>query len=80
MASLRNYRRAKRDGSTIRWSRNATFGGDGTSPARMNTYELKLGKHRISGRPNNQPDNLAFFDIRYPAGYQIMKKLDVRLS
>jgi hypothetical protein len=23
--------------------------------------------HRISGRP----DNLAFFDIRYPAGYQI---------
>jgi hypothetical protein len=26
-----------------------------------------LGMHRISGRP----DNPAFFDIRYPAGYQI---------
>jgi hypothetical protein len=30
-----------------------------------------LGMHRISGRPNIRPDNLAFFDIRYPAGYQI---------
>jgi hypothetical protein len=26
-----------------------------------------LGMHRISGRPNNP----AFFDIRYPVGYQI---------
>jgi hypothetical protein len=26
----------------------------------------KLGMHRISGRP----DNPAFFDIRYPTGYQ----------
>jgi hypothetical protein len=31
--------------------------------------------HRISGwpdiRPDIRPDNPAFFDIRYPAGYQI---------
>jgi hypothetical protein len=27
--------------------------------------------HRISGRPDNRPDNPAFFYIRYPAGYQI---------
>jgi hypothetical protein len=29
--------------------------------------------HRISGWPDTgiRPDNLAFFDIRYPAGYQI---------
>jgi hypothetical protein len=27
--------------------------------------------HRISGRPEIRPDNPAFFDIRYPAGYQI---------
>jgi hypothetical protein len=27
--------------------------------------------HRISGRPEIRPDYLAFFDIRYPAGYQI---------
>jgi hypothetical protein len=27
--------------------------------------------HRISGRLDIQPDNPAFFDIRYPAGYQI---------
>jgi hypothetical protein len=29
--------------------------------------KFPLGMHRISGRPDNQ----AFFDIRYPAGYQI---------
>jgi hypothetical protein len=29
--------------------------------------DLKVGMHRISGRP----DNPAFFYIRYPAGYQI---------
>jgi hypothetical protein len=27
--------------------------------------------HRISGRPDIRLDNPAFFDIRYPAGYQI---------
>jgi hypothetical protein len=27
--------------------------------------------HRISGRLDIRPDNPAFFDIRYPAGYQI---------
>jgi hypothetical protein len=26
---------------------------------------------RISGQPDIRPDNTAFFDIRYPAGYQI---------
>jgi hypothetical protein len=26
---------------------------------------------RISGRPDIRPDNPAFFDIRYPAGYRI---------
>jgi hypothetical protein len=31
----------------------------------------KLGMHRIYGRPDIRPDNPAFFDIRYPAGYQI---------
>jgi hypothetical protein len=30
-------------------------------------YLKRLGMHQISGRP----DNPAFFDIRYPAGYQI---------
>jgi hypothetical protein len=30
-----------------------------------------LGRHRISGWPDIRPDNPAFFDIRYPAGYQI---------
>jgi hypothetical protein len=25
--------------------------------------------HRISGWPDIRPDNPAFFDIRYPAGY-----------
>jgi hypothetical protein len=30
-----------------------------------------LGMHQISGRPDIRPDNPAFFDIRYPAGYQI---------
>jgi hypothetical protein len=27
--------------------------------------------HRISGRPDIRPDNPAFYDIRYLAGYQI---------
>jgi hypothetical protein len=27
--------------------------------------------HRISGWPDIRPDNPAFFDIRYPAGYRI---------
>jgi hypothetical protein len=27
--------------------------------------------HRISGWPDIRPDNPAFFEIRYPAGYQI---------
>jgi hypothetical protein len=27
--------------------------------------------HWISGRPDIRPDNPTFFDIRYPAGYQI---------
>jgi hypothetical protein len=27
--------------------------------------------HRISGRPDIWPDNPAFFDIQYPAGYWI---------
>jgi hypothetical protein len=27
--------------------------------------------HRTSGWPDIRPDNPAFFDIRYPAGYQI---------
>jgi hypothetical protein len=27
--------------------------------------------HRISARPDIRPDNPAFFDNRYPAGYQI---------
>jgi hypothetical protein len=27
--------------------------------------------HRISGRSHIRPDNPAFFDIRFPAGYQI---------
>jgi hypothetical protein len=27
--------------------------------------------HRISGWPDIRPDNPDFFDIRYPAGYQI---------
>jgi hypothetical protein len=27
--------------------------------------------HRISGRPDIRPDNPVFFNIRYPAGYQI---------
>jgi hypothetical protein len=27
--------------------------------------------HRISGRMVIRPDNPAFFDIRYPAGYRI---------
>jgi hypothetical protein len=27
--------------------------------------------HRISGWPDIRPDDPAFFDIRYPAGYQI---------
>jgi hypothetical protein len=33
--------------------------------------------HRISGQPDIRPDNPAFFDIRYPAGYQIAQ-LDIR--
>jgi hypothetical protein len=39
-----------------------------------------LGMHRISGRPDIQPDNPAFFDIRYPAGYQALPdiRLDIR--
>jgi hypothetical protein len=28
--------------------------------------------HRISGWPDIRPDNPAFFDIRYPAGYRIL--------
>jgi hypothetical protein len=28
--------------------------------------------HQISGRPDIRPDNLAYFYIRYPAGYQIV--------
>jgi hypothetical protein len=31
-----------------------------------------LGMHRISGQPDIRPDNPAFFDFRYPAGYQIV--------
>jgi hypothetical protein len=31
-----------------------------------------IGMHRISGQPDIRPDNPAFFDIRYPAGYQIV--------
>jgi hypothetical protein len=34
--------------------------------------------HRISGWPDIRPDNPAFFDIRYPAGYQIGQP-DIRL-
>jgi hypothetical protein len=33
--------------------------------------------HRISSQPDIRPDNPAFFDIRYPAGYQIAL-LDIR--
>jgi hypothetical protein len=33
--------------------------------------------HRISVRPDIPPDNPAFFDIRYPAGYQIARP-DIR--
>jgi hypothetical protein len=33
---------------------------------------MKLGMHRISDRPDIRPDNPAFIDIRYPAGYQIL--------
>jgi hypothetical protein len=44
-----------------------------------NFYAARLlGMHRISGRP----DNPAFFDIRYPTGYQITLpdiRLDIRL-
>jgi hypothetical protein len=32
---------------------------------------MGLGMHRISGWPDIRPDNAAFFDILYPAGYQI---------
>jgi hypothetical protein len=28
--------------------------------------------HRISGRPDIRPDNPAFFEIRYLAGYRIL--------
>jgi hypothetical protein len=35
--------------------------------------------HRISGQPEIRPDNPAFFDIRYPAGYQITVP-DIRLG
>jgi hypothetical protein len=31
-----------------------------------------LGMHWISGWPDIRPDNPAFFDIRYPAGYRIL--------
>jgi hypothetical protein len=40
-------------------------------------FYLKVGMHRISSRPDIRPDNPAFFDIRYPAGYQIAL-LDIR--
>jgi hypothetical protein len=36
--------------------------------------------HRISGRPDIRPDNPAFFDIRYPAGYQIACRISGRIS
>jgi hypothetical protein len=32
----------------------------------------------MSGRPEIRPDNPTFFDIWYPAGYQIVM-LDIRL-
>jgi hypothetical protein len=35
--------------------------------------------HRISGWLDIRPDNPAFFDIRYPAGYQIALP-DIRLG
>jgi hypothetical protein len=35
--------------------------------------------HRMSGRPDIRPDNLACFDIRYPAGYRYLVALpDIR--
>jgi hypothetical protein len=40
--------------------------------------------HRISGRPDIRPENLAFLYIRYPAGYQIalpdIRKAGYRIS
>jgi hypothetical protein len=35
-------------------------------------HKLKVGMHRISGQPDIRPDNPAFFEIRYPAGYRIL--------
>ena len=38
---------------------------------------LTVGMHRISGWPVIRPDNPAFFDFRYPAGYRI-RQSDIR--
>jgi hypothetical protein len=40
----------------------------------------RLGMHRISGWPDIRPDNPAFFDIRYPAGYKMPSRLSGRIS
>jgi hypothetical protein len=40
-------------------------------PLRRSLQMFQIGMHRISGRP----DNPAFFDIRYPAGYQIVCRI-----
>jgi hypothetical protein len=42
----------------------------GEGPDHLDFY--LLGMHRISGQPDIRPDNPVFFNIRYPAGYQIV--------
>jgi hypothetical protein len=43
------------------------------------SYPTFLGMHRISGRPDIRPDNPAFLNIRYPAGYHIACRISGRI-
>jgi hypothetical protein len=43
----------------------------GLTKSTAGKQKFEIGMHRISGWPDIRPDNPAFFDIWYPAGYQI---------